>query len=83
MMEQNKHIEYLDVLKGIAIFLVIAGHSLHWEQSSSYSPINDVYFNLINIFHVPIFFWVLDSFLSEKSIMKELHYPHCGVDSIH
>lgn len=58
MIEQKKHIEYLDVLKGIAIFLVIAGHSLHWEQSSSYSPINDVYFNLINIFHVPIFFWV-------------------------
>lgn len=43
----NKRLVWLDIAKGIGILLVVLGHCLH---------INEKYFQLIFVFHMPLFF---------------------------
>lgn len=46
--------ENLDIIRGIAAFLVIAGHTLQVNSGYSYSPL----FNFINIIQMPLFMLV-------------------------
>ena len=60
MDEINKRLDHLDLLKGVAIFLVVMGHFLAWTFPAD---VNRGYFpllvkNSIYSFHMPLFFFV-------------------------
>ena len=59
----KKYYKEIDILKGIAIILVVLGHSISYlgESSKSWSLVNEVIYN----FHMPIFFFA-SGFLSNK-----------------
>ena len=50
---------YLDIMKGISIFLVLLGHSIQYGSKISYVGsrlfFNDPVFKLIYSFHMPLF----------------------------
>ena len=52
LMPQTKRLRWIDVLKGIGILLVIAGHSVRGEDSAALGIIYD----LIYAMHMPLFF---------------------------
>jgi fucose 4-O-acetylase-like acetyltransferase len=54
---KSKRIEYIDALKGFAIFCVLWGHSLQYLKGSYDSP-HDLMFEFIYSFHMPLFFMV-------------------------
>jgi len=60
MAEKTSRLEYLDFLKGFAIFLVVMGHFLAWtfppEVDRGYYPM--LVKNAIYTFHMPLFFFV-------------------------
>lgn len=74
---ENERIEYLDAIKGVAIFLMVMGHAIGWNLSSwedvcIYNPQQlgnikwgGVIWQLIYSFHMPLFFMV-SGFLSYK-----------------
>ena len=56
-----KHrLEYLDFLKGVAIFLMVMGHFLSWTFAPNVKPTAGAMFvrNLIYAFHMPLFFFI-------------------------
>lgn len=61
--------EYIDIAKGIAIFLVVWGHVIKYTLPTG----NDIY-NLIYSFHMPVFFCISgyfanNTFLRESAIV--------------
>lgn len=61
-----KRNEYLDVLKGIAIILVVVGHSVQYGSGRSFNDLglhfSDPVFKIIYSFHMPLFM-VISGFL--------------------
>ena len=62
---QTKRIEYLDALKGFAIFLMVVGHVIPWSMPDlqlqdihSYPCHIGLLWNLIYSFHMPLFFMI-------------------------
>lgn len=64
----NDHLEWIDVLKGIGIILVIIGHSIR-DGMRTNMFFNNIYC-FIYLFHMPLFF-IISGYLLEKSIEKE------------
>lgn len=56
-MKNNKRIEYIDALKGFAIFCVLWGHSLQ-NLKNGYDFFHNPMFEFIYSFHMPLFFMV-------------------------
>lgn len=54
----ESRLNYIDVLKGFAIFLMVMGHALSWSYSTDVvrTPDNAFVRNLIYAFHMPLFF---------------------------
>lgn len=62
-MIQNQRLPYVDVAKGIAIWLMIVGHQYINEQTAIY----------INSFHIPLFFFISGMFFrKEKPFFQNL-----------
>jgi fucose 4-O-acetylase-like acetyltransferase len=49
-MDKSKHVEHIDILKGIAILLVVMGHVIQANIG-----VNNTLFNIIYSFHMPLF----------------------------
>lgn len=64
-MKNNKRIDYLDIIKGIGIILVVFGHSHGNSEFESYKWITS--------FHMPLFFIVSGFLISTKDI-KEIKF---------
>lgn len=71
--------QLLDVAKGIAILLVLVGHTIQYASGKSYSVAGDFYenylFKFIYGFHMPLFMIVsgyLFSFAVKKKSTKEI-----------
>ena len=58
----KKRLCYLDILKGIGIILVVVGHIYQ----------NDMFFNWVYSFHMPLFFFAAGLVYREKSIMGDI-----------
>ncbi len=74
-MNNNKRIEYIDALKGFAIFIVIWGHSL-LNLKNGYDFFHNPVFEFIYSFHMPLFF-MLSGFFFRSSLklnMKEFFF---------
>lgn len=63
MNQYMKRLQSIDFLKGIAILLVILGHSV---QVLTIKPFDDYLFNFIYSFHMPLFMF-LSGFVSYKN----------------
>lgn len=59
-MEKSDRIEWIDVAKGIAILLVVLGHTLSWSDANE-----NIYREIIYSFHMPLFF-ILSALASKK-----------------
>lgn len=57
---QQMRLNYIDLLKGFAIFLMVMGHALSWSYSDGVvrTPDNALVRNLIYAFHMPLFFFL-------------------------
>lgn len=51
----NERIYLLDYLKGVAVFLVVFGHSIQYGNGQEYSFFSDRVFQFIYTFHMPLF----------------------------
>lgn len=83
MME--KRIEYIDSIRGLAIFLVVMGHAIawnygDWQQICVFSPsqpksywVGGVVWQVIYSFHMALFFMV-SGFLSGVSLVSRETY---------
>jgi len=54
---EKRRIEWIDIAKGIAILLVLYGHSMRDEMREQYS-ILDFTYRCVYIFHMSFFFWL-------------------------
>lgn len=61
----NSRNEYIDITKGIAIFLVVWGHVLKYTL-----PLGEGLYNLIYAFHMPVFFCISGYFVN-KTFQRE------------
>lgn len=61
-MALNNRIEEIDILKGVAIILVVMGHALSWafdiNHLENYHPDALIARNVIYAFHMPLFFFL-------------------------
>lgn len=71
---KNKRIDYIDILKGIAIFLVIWGHVIQ-NGGMKRNFFEDKMFIFIYSFHMPLFM-MLSGFVFSKNIVKKTFYEH-------
>ena len=67
---ESRRIEYVDALKGIAIFCVLWGHSLQYLQNG-YDFFHNRAFEFIYSFHMPLFF-MISGFLFRSSLKLNL-----------
>ena len=74
-MKKNERFEYIDALKGFAIFCVIWGHSLQYLKNG-YDFFHNPMFEFIYSFHMPIFFMISGFFFrsSLKLNFREFLY---------
>lgn len=63
-----KRIEYIDSIRGLAIFLVVWGHAIQYLDGEA-SFFTDPVFKFIYSFHMPLFF-VISGFLFSSSLRK-------------
>lgn len=73
----NIRLDYIDVLKGFAIFLMVMGHALSWSYSTDVvrTPDNAFVRNLIYAFHMPLFFFLSGYVTDLKN--KEWTFSYC------
>lgn len=64
--EKKTRIQFIDSLKGFAIFLVVWGHSIQYVWSN-YSFYDDKVFEFIYSFHMSLFFFI-SGFFSDSSL---------------
>lgn len=60
-MENNKHLDYLDIAKGITILLVVLGHSFPenvFTGTDTIDKIAQVIYDFVYSFHMPVFFYI-------------------------
>lgn len=76
----NQRLEYLDILKGFAIFLMVMGHFLSWTFAPDANPPVGAMFvrNLIYAFHMPLFFFV-SGFLMHLKKDDGYDFSFCGI----
>ena len=60
-MKRNKRIEWIDIFKGVAIFLVVVGHL----------NVGDILHNFIYGFHLPAFLFVSGIFYKQRKNIYE------------
>lgn len=60
---QNKRLQYFDILKGIAIYMVVMGHVITFGIRDIDSS---VFFKLVGHIHMPLFFFISGWFLSRR-----------------
>lgn len=74
MERSTLRLDYIDVLKGFAIFLMVMGHALSWSYSTDVvrTPDNAFVRNLIYAFHMPLFFF-LSGYVTDLKI-KNGHF---------
>ena len=65
-MEKQARIKYWDLLKGIAIFLVVWGHTIQYGGSGSIFFDNKA-FIFIYSFHMPLFLLISGYFLAKTA----------------
>lgn len=65
-MEKQARIKYWDLLKGIAIFLVVWGHTIQYGGSGSIFFDNKA-FIFIYSFHMPLFLLISGYFLAKSA----------------
>ena len=63
-----KRIEYIDITKGLGMLLIIWGHCGSWGIIS-----HAMY--IINLFHIPLFFFLSGLFLHSNKNFKEFILP--------
>lgn len=65
----KQRLDYLDLLKGIAIFLMVMGHFLAWNIKSDGSGMSSCMLikNLIYSFHMPLFFFISGYLIDMKN----------------
>ena len=85
---EKERIEYIDAIKGFAIFLMVMGHAIAWNYADYtkvciYSPnqlsnikIGGMIWQLIYSFHMPLFF-MISGFLSYKITTVPLKMGIC------
>lgn len=56
--DKMERIKYLDVLKFFAIYLVVLGHTIQFMTGSDNSFKEDILFNIIYTFHMPLFAFI-------------------------
>lgn len=54
-MVQNKERMYLNIVKGIAIYLMLWGHCIQYSSKESFDVFDNVVFQMIYSFHMPLF----------------------------
>ena len=54
MSDNRKRLQYIDIIKGVAIILVVLAHLI---QTNVVDGVHDEVFQLINSFHMPLFFF--------------------------
>ncbi len=70
----ENRIDYIDLLKGIAIFLVFLGHSIAWNVkdealvAETYPRSVMFWYYFIYSFHMPLFFWISGFLFSKKNL---------------
>lgn len=62
-----KRVLYLDITKGLAIFLVVWGHIIGSREDSSFSLMS---YNIIYSFHMPIFAIISGLFFNPETNWK-------------
>lgn len=68
----NKRIDYIDIIKGIAIFLVVWGHSIQYGGTGK-NVFEDKCFTFIYSFHMPLFM-ILSGYVFAKTIYRKKFY---------
>ena len=63
---------YWDIIKGVAIFLVVLGHSLQYFYIDSAYSNTDFLFNFIYSFHMPLFM-VVSGYFAYSSFSKPIY----------
>jgi len=63
----KKRIDFIDSLKGFAIFIVIWGHSIQYLKGNEFDFFQDPIFAFIYSFHMPLFFF-LSGFFFQSSL---------------
>ena len=71
----KERVQYFDILKGIAIFLVVMGHVL---TMCIRDIDNDFLFKLIERVHMPVFFFISGYFSYKESTSKKYLVPNIG-----
>lgn len=84
-MKKNSRNLYLDIIKGVAIFLVVLGHCIQYGSGYNYK-INEIYFNniifkFIYSFHMPLFmlvsgylfYYSINKYTSKNLIKKKIN----------
>ena len=54
MLDNKKRLQYIDIIKGVAIILVVLAHLI---QTNVVDGVHDEVFQFINSFHMPLFFF--------------------------
>lgn len=69
-MENKSRSQYFDAMKGIAIILVLIGHSIQYGNGADFLANNDFYrnflFKTIYSFHMPLFMWISGFFFQSS-----------------
>ncbi len=67
---KKNRVSELDILKGIAIFLVVWGHSIQYLSPSQLDYYNNIVFRFIYSFHMPLFM-IVSGYLFYTSVNKK------------
>ncbi|MBQ9186316.1 MAG: CotH kinase family protein [Prevotella sp.] len=57
-MSEHQRLHYIDKLKGLAMLLVVMGHTIYFCTYHEQYPFHDDIFSVICTFHVPLFFFL-------------------------
>lgn len=69
----NVRNEFLDIIKGITIFLVIWGHTIQYCSIGKFDFFENIVFKIIYSFHMPLFMLV-SGYISFYSSKRKLYY---------
>ena len=65
----NKRNENIDIIKGIAVILMVYGHCLQYGVNGKIDYFNMLCFKIIYSFHMPLF-TIVSGYLLGKSLLK-------------
>ena len=70
--------DFINVLRGLAIFLMLWGHSIQFGNAGQFDFYNNIVFKIIYSFHMP-FFMLISGYLfffsaSKRSLVELIEY---------